>query len=283
MRRTDEVLMEALGDKANEYMSLSNVPVYEKKNFAKTSKFYGQIMDDGYVFNPYIHRRWLPAQYEREKEDMCLSFLRDKIDTKYAYHVMRDEISKMYTLFTYDKDAFEERKKFFTLDTCKEFLISYCEGIKYSIFQNSYNLWLGGEFENFYILIDYKVAVDKIVREGADIKFQSVVSDYKFRELIEIIKDRINKSSGYGELWLVINKYPLNLVPCKSSIQFTEIPNSFLEAYWKAGAYYSIKNNLMFKKGKIDGKSGTQGCEHLRSLLDNGISAQELHDIYMNM
>ena len=31
--------------------------------FAKNSKFYGQVMKDGHIFNPYMHRRFLPAQF----------------------------------------------------------------------------------------------------------------------------------------------------------------------------------------------------------------------------
>ena len=33
--------------------------------FGKNSKFYKQIMADGNIFNPYIHRRFLPAQFRR--------------------------------------------------------------------------------------------------------------------------------------------------------------------------------------------------------------------------
>ena len=33
--------------------------------FGKNSQFYKQEMSDGHIFNPYIHRRWLPAQFRR--------------------------------------------------------------------------------------------------------------------------------------------------------------------------------------------------------------------------
>lgn len=54
------------GINTEEYPSLqmSNI-VGHSCNFAKKSKFYKKIMQDGYFYNPYVHRRWLPYQFMR--------------------------------------------------------------------------------------------------------------------------------------------------------------------------------------------------------------------------
>ena len=57
------------------------------------------------------------------------------------------------------------------------------------------------------------------------------------------------------------------------------VPDSFYEAFWKSGAYYSIKSKIMTSENPNAGSD----LKDLRQLLDNGTTAKEFHEIYLRM
>lgn len=111
------------------------------------------------------------------------------------------------------------------------------------------------------------------------------ITDKLIKEEINKYMKRLRKSDTYIELRLAIKEFTLfnrNKI-VSTSFPCTVVPDCFYEAFWKAGAYYSIKHKIMFEHKSLDGKFGREGCDALRKLLDNGTSAQELHEFYMKM
>lgn len=97
------------------------------RGLAVNSKFYNEIMKDGYVFNPYIHRRWLPTQYLRTR-GMALYFFPVRI-----LELLSNEVDSLVKMSKYDSIGFYERSKFFTIDFCKEITNEFLEKVKCNI------------------------------------------------------------------------------------------------------------------------------------------------------
>ena len=54
--------------------------------FGKNSQFYRQEMSDGHIFNPYIHRRWLPAQFRRNIREAGYNGIYDYVKRCYNWN-----------------------------------------------------------------------------------------------------------------------------------------------------------------------------------------------------
>ena len=116
-----EKSLEKAGVDTKKYPSLAmqNILGYQGKAFAENSYLYRKIMKDGHVFNPYIHRRWLPYQFmnsvywvrqyyaetigyakilERE-----LTIGNNVGNWKYMYDKFGKELNALYTLSKRDK------------------------------------------------------------------------------------------------------------------------------------------------------------------------------------
>lgn len=148
-----EKSLEKAGVDTKKYPSLAmqNILGYQGKAFAENSYLYRKIMKDGHVFNPYIHRRWLPYQFmnsvywvrqyyaetigyakilERE-----LTIGNNVGNWKYMYDKFGKELNALYTLSKRDKKAYKERwAAFGRLEILKYFSQGFdCIGINGSI------------------------------------------------------------------------------------------------------------------------------------------------------
>ena len=122
-------------------------------------------MEDGHVFNPYIHRRWLPYQFmnsvywvrqyyaetigyakilERE-----LTIGNNVGNWKYMYDKFGKELNALYTLSKRDKKAYKERwAAFGRLEILKYFSRGFdCIGINQNTFLEMKNLLADERFE----------------------------------------------------------------------------------------------------------------------------------------
>lgn len=122
-----EKSLEKAGVDTKKYPSLAiqNILGYQGKAFAENSYFYKKVMEDGHVFNPYVHRRWLPYQFmnaiywrrqyyiggvtydEMFEKELIKSG--DSDNWKHMYEKLEKEINALYTLSKRDKRAYKER------------------------------------------------------------------------------------------------------------------------------------------------------------------------------
>lgn len=127
-----EKSLEKAGVDTKKYPSLAmqNILGYQGKAFAENSHWYKKIMKDGHVFNPYVHRRWLPYQFMNNiywkrrwnggVHVGYVDFVRDYIADcenfdRYPsiYEKLEKEANALYTLYKKDKKAYMERKAAF--------------------------------------------------------------------------------------------------------------------------------------------------------------------------
>lgn len=116
--------------------------------------FVNQIYKDGYVRNTRLHRRWVMAQMFRMlnyKSPVTGKFgydayLNERYGYQYQFEMMLQEVKVLTKLYDKDRDAFEERYRFFTLDvilaTCEDYIkklhkyvdrlkVHKCKGVPY--------------------------------------------------------------------------------------------------------------------------------------------------------
>ena len=125
--------LEKSGVKTKDYPSLNIENILREKGhaFGKKSRFYKQIMQDGFVFNPYVHRRWLPYQFLDCAKDIYIleglqravsfsEFSSGLITKIYAYcgclgsvEVLEREKEVQEILSKRDRQAYIERKSAF--------------------------------------------------------------------------------------------------------------------------------------------------------------------------
>ena len=288
---TEERMQQVLGEDAQQYAALRNKSTYKEAHFAGSSKFYEQIMADGEIFNPYIHRRWLPGQYAHivecvkigcPKYNTMEEYFKWMYDTKYCVKYATSEIYKLYILRSYSKKAYTERSKFFTIEVLREILKTWVD----NVINRVTNVLAGFNYAPMHLFIyDQKifaeqeltnVIIDKYIQRKKVNKYDAYLSDLK------TISMYLEKVNNIFDLKKIVDKMLRREgsrqipVPLKDSFR---VPDSFYEAFWKSGAYYSIKSKIMTSENSNAGSD----LKDLRQLLDNGTTAKEFHEIYLKM
>lgn len=196
--------------------------------FAKNSKFYGQLMADGNIFNPYIHRRFLPSRflqmtYSSRGYNNCL----DDYGYNYAIRTIVKEVKKLALLERIDKTAFDERSKFFTINAVKKIIQRYSD--------------------------DY-----------AKYASQKKEKDYyqKESDLLISANKCVQNARTYGELANALNVYlPKISYKVGKSAEFNK-------TYKAAGAFYTIKHLIMFENCKFNGLGQKESLAVLNQYTD---------------
>ena len=288
---TEERMQQVLGEDAQQYAALRNKSTYKEAHFAGSSKFYEQIMADGEIFNPYIHRRWLPGQYAHivecvkigcPKYNTMEEYFKWMYDTKYCVKYATSEIYKLYILRSYSKKAYTERSKFFTIEVLREILKTWVDNV---IDHMNYVLLNFNHVPNYLFIYDQKifaeqeltnVIIDKYIQRKKVNTYDAYLSDLK------TISMHLEKVNNIFDLKKIVDKILRR--ECSRQIPFPlkgafQVPDSFYEAFWKSGAYYSIKSKIMTSENSNAGSD----LKDLRQLLDNGTTAKEFHEIYLKM
>lgn len=288
---TEERMQQVLGEDAQQYAALRNKSTYKEAHFAGSSKFYEQIMADGEIFNPYIHRRWLPGQYAHivecvkigcPKYNTMEEYFKWMYDTKYCVKYATSEIYKLYILRSYSKKAYTERSKFFTIEVLREILKTWVD----NVINRVTNVLAGFNYAPMHLFIYDKmifaeqeltnVIIDERIQRKRVNTYDAYLSDLK------TISMNLEKVNNIFDLKKIVDKILRREgsrqipFPLKDSFR---VPDSFYEAFWKSGAYYSIKSKIMTSENPNAGSD----LKDLRLLLDNGTTAKEFHEIYLKM
>ena len=116
--------------------------VKDKNPWAVNSQFHNKDIC-GFAFNPYMIRRFLPAQFEQlmRKYGNNVHFAITK-EYSYMYSITYtlEEVRKLVMLQQRDQIAFDERSKVFTIIDCRNIFFYYFTVIKWDffIFNNHY-------------------------------------------------------------------------------------------------------------------------------------------------
>lgn len=196
-----------------------------------------EIMKNGYVRNTKLHRRWVMAQmfralnYKGHYGQGYNDYINNFYNYKYQFNMTQEEIRVIGILQKEDKEAFEERSLFFNFDVVYELYKDYlkklekyvdglprkrCKGVPYVTFKSRHI-------------------------------FESDISK-KIYEPVKTWLRRIMYLKNHGNDYAVLYR---EMAYFNRRVLCLLAPNTMKSSAWKdaykgAGAYYTLKNMIMY-------------------------------------
>lgn len=249
------------GTKIHIVFDESGVPQFANGN--ENDVILNQIIEDGYVRNTKLHRRFVMAQMFHHlnyisyngRETGYNACIRNCYGYKYTIDMMIEEVRVLSKLEVKDKESFEERVHFFDKNTVAAVLEDYlveliayvdklpkknCKGVPYKRVKNK-NIFEADLEKKLYAPVKHYIRQIKIAR------------DYKavYNILCRFKRDMV--------------KLPWN----------TKKSKVWLDAYKGEGAYYTMRNLLLFNGCDLFDNNGNILCmdsiskdRYLKSKLD---------------
>ncbi|WP_346961329.1 hypothetical protein [Clostridium sp.] len=220
-----------------------------------------QIIEDGYVRNTKLHRRWVMAQTFKmlnsesrnyktgNVERGWDAYLRNRFSYEYQFNMMLEEIRVLSILEKRDIDSFKERSSFFTkevaIETCKQYIRQLkkyiksqktrkCKGVPYVKLNGYGNIFENDLHRRIYVPLE------------AVIKNMESSRNYQ---------DLYNSLSSFTTL---MAKLPYATPKC----------SQWKEAFKGSGAYYTLKNMIMFHDITFEGQTRGESIVTLNNLLE---------------
>lgn len=193
-----------------------------------------QIIADGYVRNSKLHRRFVCAQmfhmlnyvsYDgRDKGyNDCL---RRCYGYDYTLKMMLEEVRVLGKLETRDKETFEERAHFFDRATVAEVLEDYITELKEYVEKLPKKNCKGVPYK--------KVKGVNIFVADFDKKLYAPVRSYA---------NKIRVAKNYNDVYHILNSFMKTMVKLPYD---TKKSKAWIDAYKGEGAYYTLRNLVMF-------------------------------------
>ena len=276
----------------NEVKEVAKTPTQttvDGEQWAKTSKFYGKEIC-GYAYNPYLVRRFLPRQFMDMMDKFNLN-VNEGIRCEYGYMkgiaYLIEECEKLAMLYKRDKITYDERSRFWSVSDCKKVFIKYADDVLTEIERLKKNCTLKTKSIEIPKRGEISVTVTETIK---DHRIELLVTlDSDVEKELEMLKANLEKCWSYKE---IANKMKaFKLIPIdgnritiyrwdytnhKQIVYHTynrlgyELPKEFVKGFKKSGAYYTLKNLIMFEGVTFKGRTGREAVAYLRSLLDNG-------------
>jgi len=224
--------------------------------FGKNSQFYKQEMSDGHIFNPYIHRRWLPAQFRRNIREAGYNGIHDYVkrcyNWNYVTRFLQQECWKLAMLQRRDPEAFRERSAFFTLNDMQRILVQYADVIIAELDNvvADYQRYKGSQNRRYnQNVVLYPRGIGAIQREH--------VRPMRYR--YEKFKVDVLNCCSYRSLSELIQSFKFDKAD-------RSIPSSdlFAKCFVESGAYYTLKQMIMFEGLSLDGRDVCENLDNLK-------------------
>ena len=201
------------------------------------------IIEDGYVRNTKLHRRFVMAQMFQglnyvswDKKKSGYNEWVKRHGLKYTFDMMLEEIRVLSKLEQRDKETFVERASFFNKDVIVKTMEDYvaelvkhidklpkknCKGVPYKRIKGN-NI--------FVVDIDKKVYVP----------FRSDIQSIKY-------------AKTYNDIYRIVKRFMNKMIALPYS---TPMSKAWVDAYKGEGAFYTLKNLVMFHGCgiKLDGR-----------------------------
>ena len=251
-------------------------PFYVDRNhWAENSQFYGKEIC-GYAYNPYMIRRFLPAQFEQLMNQYRYNVhkgITKEYPYMYSIKYTLEEVRKLAMLEKRDQIAFDERKMIFSINQCRNIFVQYIDAVINHLWEDAQEFvdtnkvgkeyWTGIKGYGWVncgkvgeMILNHKVVK---VLETSD-KFKEILKHLK--DLKEKIKNQYR--SSYADLYKWMSEKPLINVPAE-----TKKSKDFMDCFIKAGAYYTLKQKLMFdNRVSFKGRTGREAVDYLRYFLN---------------
>ena len=191
------------------------------------------IIEDGYVRNTKLHRRFVMAKMFQalnyvswNKRESGYNAWLKRFDIKYQFNMMLEEIRVLGKLEERDAETFLERSNFFTREVVVKTMADYIEKLKSSInIKKTYNC-KGIPYK--------KVAGRDIFVDDLDKKIYAPMRN-------EIYKVQIARN--YNEIYKAVKNFMCKMVTVPWT---TPKSKDWIDAYKGEGAFYTLKNLVMF-------------------------------------
>ena len=218
------------------------------------------IINDGYVRNTKLHRRWVTAQMFRHLNYKSYDGTETGYNAalkRYAYHytfdMMLEEVRVLSKLEIRDAESFWERSHFFTKDVVVKTCEDYLNKLKAFIDEKPTKNCKG---------VPYKRV------KGQDIFVEDLPK--KIYQPLQYKINRIKWADTYGEMYDMLAYFMRSMIRLPWD---TAKSKDWIDAYKGNGAYYTCKNLIMFHDCKVHyGFSNVAGRDasmtNLKSKLD---------------
>ena len=201
-----------------------------------------QIIEDGYVRNTKLHRRFVCAQMFHAlnyvsydgSESGYNACLKNMYTYQYTLNMMLEEVRVLSKLEVRDKESFEERSHFFTKDVVVSVLNDYVDKLKKYVDKLPNKNCKG---------VPYKRA------KGTNI-FVANLEKKLYGPMRAKIRE-IGKASNYTQMYNLMTWFMRDMVKLPYD---TPKSKAWIDAYKGEGAYYTLKNLVMFHDCAIEYK-----------------------------
>lgn len=236
-------------------------PVIVSEDIIPTSDHIAhQIIADGYVRNTKLHRRFVMAQmfhmlnyvsYDRSESGFS-ACLKNMYGYNYTLTMMLEEIRVLSKLQNRDQESFEERGRFFTKAVIVNVLEDYVDKLAKYVDSLPDRNCKG---------VPYK-----------RIKGQNIFNDDLDRKLYAPLKRKIGfirSTSSYSAIYSYMQDFMRDMIKLPYDTPKSKV---WIDAYKGEGAYYTLKNLIMFHNcGIVIGRDAGYAYK-----LDTQDSMQEL-------
>lgn len=204
------------------------------------------IIADGYVRNTKLHRRFVCAQMFQMLNFASRSgqfkgyndCLRIMYTYDYTLKMMLEEVRVLSKLETRDKETFLEREHFFDRQTVAAVLEDYLEELKKYVGTLPTKKCKGVPYK--------KVKGTNIFVADFDKKLYFPVKSYA---------SQIRCAKDYNKVYNVLKEFMRNMVKLPYNTKKSKV---WIDAYKGAGAFYTMKNLLMFHGCFVEADNGVK-------------------------
>ena len=221
-----------------------------------------QIIDDGYVRNTKLHRRFVMAQMFQMLNyvsyDGKYKGYNDYLKTRYGYNytlkMMLEEVRVLSKLETRDKETFEERSHFFTKEVIVAVMEDYLDKLKEYINKLPNKNCKGVPYK--------RIKGVNIFNDDLGQKIYSPIYNFIFE---------VKHAKNYAEIYRILSKFMNKKTMIKLPYN-TPKNKAWIDAYKGEGAFYTLKNLVMFhncyiKVDKFDLRTDTKAVKYLNEKL----------------
>ena len=210
--------------------------VDENGNFTqvKNDPIAEQIIEDGYVRNTRLHRRFVMAQmfhmlnyvsYDK-KESGYNAYLKHRYGYHYTLTMMLEEVRVLYKLEQRDKESFDERSHFFTKEVVVAVLEDYIDKLEKYVDNLPDRKCKGVPYK--------RVKGENIFNADLEKKLYAPMR----RKL-----NRVRSAHNYATIYLYVKDFMKNMIKLPYDTPKSKV---WIDAYKGEGAYYTLKNLVMF-------------------------------------
>ena len=211
------------------------------------------ITESGYIEAPHLWRRFVAAHTFRLLGDD--GDWTGRMDKTYSYNytlrMMRDEVKVLSILEQKDRDAFTERKRFFTLEVIYKVVADYCNKLRSYV----YRLPIKNYKKLPYVSLPRKGNV--YIKDLDDSVFENV------RNIVQELEKCSSYRRAYELLCMLL--YKKSYIPLPESTKKSPI---WIDAFKGNGAYYTLSNMIRYHGITLENRNTEDSLMYLDKYTD---------------